>query len=63
MTARYSQIGIIDDPAGARVVGEGRGQRLLDLAPGHASGQNRQRVAQVDHLVESRAEESSVAIV
>ena len=51
------QIRIVDDPAGVRLVGKDRGQRLLDLAPGHARGQNRQRVAQVDHLVESRAEE------
>lgn len=32
-------------------------QRCFDLLPGHAVGQDRQRVAQVDHLIEPVAEE------
>jgi hypothetical protein len=38
-------------------------QRRFNLLPGHAIGQNRQRVAQVDHLVSRLRKKSSVMAV
>ena len=42
---------------GAAFAGEDLGHPRLDLLPGHARGQHRQRMAQVDHVADARAKE------
>jgi hypothetical protein len=42
---------------GAAFAGEGLGHPRFNLLPGHARGQHRQRVAQVDHVLDARAKE------
>ena len=39
------------------LMGKHRPQRSLDLIPGQARGQHRQRIAQVDHRVDTAAKE------
>jgi hypothetical protein len=42
---------------GAAFAGEHLGHPRFDLLPGHARGQHGQRMAQVDHVIDARAEE------
>jgi len=51
------QVGAFHRASGAILVGEYRRQRLFDYVPWHASGQNGQRMTQLDHAVQPRAEE------
>jgi hypothetical protein len=42
---------------GAALAGEHLRHPRLDLLPGHARGQHGQRMAQIDHVIDARAEE------
>ena len=50
------EVGILNHAAAAVLVRKHRGQRGLDLGPGHARGQHHQRMAHVDHRVQPGAE-------
>ena len=54
---RAKQVQILDLLAGLDLTRPALGQGRLDLLPGHAVGQHRKRVAQIDHLVQAVAEE------
>ncbi len=54
---RAEQVRAFDHPALAVAMRKHRRQGGLDVCPRHARGQHRQRVTQVDHLVEPGAEE------
>jgi hypothetical protein len=51
------QIKIWHGDARARLAREQMRHRSFDLLPGHARGQHGQRMAQIDHVIDARAEE------
>lgn len=55
--ARQKRIQIGQSLTGTAFAGKYLGQPRFNLLPGHARGQHGQRIAQVDHMVDARAEE------